>query len=432
MNVKLERKENNIVELEIEVDAEVFEEGLKKSFQKNVKKFNIPGFRKGKAPRNIVERYYGAEVLYEDALNEVFPKAYEEAVKETDIFPVDRPELDIKQIGKGENLIFTASVTVKPEVELGEYKGIEIEKIKVNVSDEDVDKEIQKVAEKNARMVTVEDRGIQEGDIAEIDFEGFIDGEPFEGGKGTDFPLEIGSGKFIKGFEEQLIGGKPGDDIEVKVTFPEDYNAKELAGKDAIFKVIVNDVKLKEMPVIDDEFAKDVSEFESLEELKEDIKKKKTEEAERIAKNKYEDNVISKIVENATVDIPEIMIENQVDTMIRDFDFQLRYQGLDLDSYLKYMKMDQEEIRTTYKESAEKRVKTQLVLEAITKEESIDVIEEELEEEIEKTAKQYNQEVDKFKATLKENDLEYIKDSLKVQKTIDFLIENSVTIEENK
>jgi trigger factor len=411
MNVKLERKENNIVELEIEVDAEVFEEGLKKSFQKNVKKFNIPGFRKGKAPRNIVERYYGAEVLYEDALNEVFPKAYEEAVKETDIFPVDRPELDIKQIGKGENLIFTASVTVKPEVELGEYKGIEIEKIKVNVSDEDVDKEIQKVAEKNARMVTVEDRGIQEGDIAEIDFEGFIDGEPFEGGKGTDFPLEIGSGKFIKGFEEQLIGGKPGDDIEVKVTFPEDYNAKELAGKDAIFKVIVNDVKLKEMPVIDDEFAKDVSEFDTLDEYKEDLRKKLTESGEHRAKHELENKLIEKIVDNATVEIPKVMVDKQLDANVRDFDMNLRYQGYSLEQYLQMAQMDIDTFKEQGREMAEKDVKTQLVLEKISKTEDIQVSDEEFKEE--------------FMKLLRDDDIEYIKSTIITRKTIDFLVENA-------
>jgi trigger factor len=425
MNVKLERKENNIVELEIEVDAEVFEEGLKKSFQKNVKKFNIPGFRKGKAPRNIVERYYGAEVLYEDALNEVFPKAYEEAVKETDIFPVDRPELDIKQIGKGENLIFTASVTVKPEVELGEYKGIEIEKIKVNVSDEDVDKEIQKVAEKNARMVTVEDRGIQEGDIAEIDFEGFIDGEPFEGGKGTDFPLEIGSGKFIKGFEEQLIGGKPGDDIEVKVTFPEDYNAKELAGKDAIFKVIVNDVKLKEMPVIDDEFAKDVSEFDTLDEYKEDLRKKLTESGEHRAKHELENKLIEKIVDNATVEIPKVMVDKQLDANVRDFDMNLRYQGYSLEQYLQMAQMDIDTFKEQGREMAEKDVKIQLVLEKISKTEDIQVSDEEFKEELKKLSEKYQKDEEEFMKLLRDDDIEYIKSTIITRKTIDFLVENA-------
>ncbi|AUG58491.1 trigger factor [Acetivibrio saccincola] len=425
MNVKLEKKEKNIVELEIEVDAGVFEEGLEKAFRKNAKRFNVPGFRKGKAPRNIVERYYGPEVFYEDALNEIFPKAYEEAVKETNIFPVDRPELDIKQIGKGQNLIFTASVTVKPEVELGEYKGIEIEKIEVNITDEDVEKEIQKVAEKNARIITVEDRGIQEGDIAEIDFEGFIDGEPFEGGKGSDFPLEIGSGKFIKGFEEQLIGGRPGDDIEVKVTFPEDYGSEELAGKDAVFKVIVNDVKKKELPVIDDEFAKDVSEFDTLEEYKEDLRKKLTDAAEHRAKHELENKLIEKIVDNAKVEIPKVMVDKQLDANMREFDASLRYQGFSLEQYLQMAQMDIDTFREQGREMAEKEVKTQLVLEKISQVENIQASDEEFEEEVKKLSEKYQKDKEEFMKLLRDDDIEYIKSTIIARKTIDFLVENA-------
>jgi len=425
MNVKLEKKEKNIVELEIEVDAGVFEEGLEKAFRKNAKRFNVPGFRKGKAPRNIVERYYGPEVFYEDALNEIFPKAYEEAVKETNIFPVDRPELDIKQIGKGQNLIFTASVTVKPEVELGEYKGIEIEKIEVNITDEDVEKEIQKVAEKNARIITVEDRGIQEGDIAEIDFEGFIDGEPFEGGKGSDFPLEIGSGKFIKGFEEQLIGGRPGDDIEVKVTFPEDYGSEELAGKDAVFKVIVNDVKKKELPVIDDEFAKDVSEFDTLEEYKEDLRKKLTDTAEHRAKHELENKLIEKIVDNAKVEIPKVMVDKQLDANMREFDASLRYQGFSLEQYLQMAQMDIDTFREQGREMVEKEVKTQLVLEKISQVENIQASDEEFEEEVKKLSEKYQKDKEEFMKLLRDDDIEYIKSTIIARKTIDFLVENA-------
>ncbi|NLI57663.1 MAG: trigger factor [Clostridium sp.] len=426
MNVKLEKKEKNIVELEIEVDAEVFEEGLEKSFRKNAKKFNIPGFRKGKAPRNIVERYYGTEVLYEDALNEVLPKAYENALMETGIFPVDKPELDIKQIGKGENLIFTASVTVKPEVELGEYKGVEIEKINVNITDEDVEKKIQEAAEKNARIITVEDRGIQEGDIAEIDFEGFIDGEPFEGGKGDDFSLEIGSGRFIKGFEEQLIGGRPGDDIEVKVTFPEDYHSEELAGKDAVFKVIVNDVKKKEMPVIDDEFVKDISEFDTLEEYKEDVRKKLTESAEQKAKHELTNKLVEKIVDNATVDeIPKIMVDKQLDANMRDLDMNLRYQGFSLEQYLQMGQMDIDTFKEQGREMAEKEVKTQLVLEKISKEENIQVSDEEFKEEIKKLLENYQKDEEEFMKLLRDDDIEYIKSTIITRKTIDLLMENA-------
>ncbi|MDQ2086673.1 trigger factor [Herbivorax sp. ANBcel31] len=425
MNVKLEQKEKNVVELEIEVEAEKFEEGLKKSFQKNAKKFNIPGFRKGKAPRNIIERYYGPEVLYEDALNAVFPEAYEEAVEETDIHPVDRPELDVKQIGVGENLIFTANVTVKPEVELGEYKGIEVEKKEVNISDEDVEKEIEKVAEKNARMVTVEDRGIQEGDIADIDFEGFIDGEPFEGGKGSEFTLEIGSGKFIPGFEEQLIGARPGDDIEVKVTFPEDYSSEELAGKEALFKVIVNDVKLKEMPVIDDEFAKDVSEFDTLDEYKEDLRKKLTESEEHKAKHEFEGQLIDKIVDNASVEIPKVMADKQLDIMMRDFDNNLRYQGYSLEQYLQMAQMDINVFKEQSRERAEKEVKTQLVLEKIGKEENVQASDEEFKEEIGKLSEKYQKAQEEFMKLLRDDDIEYIKSTIIARKTVDILCENA-------
>lgn len=425
MNVKLEKKEKNIVELEIEVDSEVFEEGLKKAFKKNAKRFNVPGFRKGKAPRNIIETYYGPEVFYEDALNEVFPEAYEEAVQETDIFPVDRPELDIKQIGKGQNLIFTASVTVKPEVELGEYKGIEVEKQEVSVTDEDVEKEVQKAAEKNARLLTVEGRGIQEGDIAEIDFEGFIDGEPFEGGKGEDFPLQIGSGNFIKGFEEQLIGGMPGDDIEVNVTFPEDYDSKELAGKEALFKVIVNDVKVKEMPVIDDEFAKDISEFDTLEEYKEDFRKKLIESEEQKVKYEFENKLIDKVVDNATVEIPKVMVDKQLDITVRDFDNNLRYQGYSLEQYLQMAQMDIDTFKEQGRDKAEREVKTQLVLEAIGKQENVQASDEEFKEEINKLSEKYQKDEEEFMKLLRDDDIEYIKSTIITRKTIEILSENA-------
>jgi trigger factor len=280
MNVKVENIEKNVVQLEIEVDAAKFEEGMKKSFSKNAKKFNVPGFRKGKAPRSIVERYYGEQVLYEDAINFVCPEAYDDAIEKNDIHPVDRPEIDIKQIGSGQNFIFTAKVTVKPEVILGDYKGVEAEKVEANVTDEDVEKELNRIVEKNSRLVTVEDRGIQKDDIAVIDFNGFIDGKEFDGGKGTDYSLTIGSGQFIQGFEDQLIGAKTGDEVDVNVEFPEDYNATELAGKPALFKVKVKEIKVKELPVLDDEFAKDISEFDTLEAYKEDLKNKIHESAD--------------------------------------------------------------------------------------------------------------------------------------------------------
>ena len=425
MSVKVEKKDKNVVRLEIEVDAAKFEEGLQKSYLKNIKRFNVPGFRRGKAPRNIVERYYGVEVLYEDAVNIVCSEAYDKAIEENDIHPVDRPDIDIKQIEKGKSLIFTADVTVRPEVALGQYKGIEVEKINVIVTEDDVDKEIQKIAEKSARLITVEDRGIQKGDIADIDFEGFIDGVPFEGGKASGYRLEIGSGNFIDGFEDQLIGAMPGDDVEVNVTFPEDYSNEELAGKAALFKVIINDVKIKELPVIDDEFAKDVSEFDTLEEYKNDIRQKLKEAAEQRAKHETEEKIINKVCENAEVDIPDVMIQRQIDNLVRDFDARLRYQGLDLEKYLNIMGLEYQDFRNQFENRARVEVKTQLVLDAICKAENIEATEDEYENELYKLAENYKTDVEEFKKHLQDNDIEYIKDTIKMRKTVQLLIDSA-------
>lgn len=425
MSVKVEKKEKNIVQLEIEVDAAKFEEGLQKSYLKNMKKFNVPGFRKGKAPRNIVERYFGVEVLYEDAINIVCSEAYDKAVEENDIHPVDRPSIDIKQIGKGQNLIFVADVAVKPEVTLGQYKGVEIEKVQVLVTEDDVEKEIKNVAEKSARLITVEDRGIEKGDIADIDFEGFIDDKPFEGGKASSYTLEIGSGNFIEGFEDQLIGARPGDDVDVNVTFPEDYGNKDLAGKAALFKVIINDVKMKELPVIDDEFAKDVSEFDTLEEYKQDIRRKLTEAAEHKAKHETEDRVIKKVTENATLEIPDVMIEKHIDTLVRDFDSRLRYQGLDLEKYLSIMGMGYIDFRSQFEKRAEAEVKSQLVLEAVCKAENVEANEEEFNQEVIKIAESYKQDVEEFKKHLQDSDIQYINETIKIRKTIELLVESA-------
>lgn len=425
MSVKMEKKEKNIIQLEIEVDASKFEEGLQKSYFKNVKKFNVPGFRKGKVPRNIVERHYGEEVLYEDAINIVCSEAYDKAVEDNDIHPVDRPDIDIKQIGKGQNLIFVADVTVRPEVTIGQYKGVEVEKVRAMVTEDDVDKEIEKTAEKSARLITVEDRGIEKGDIADLDFEGFIDGVPFEGGKASGYRLEIGSGNFIEGFEEQLMGAKPGDDVEVNVTFPDDYSSEDLAGKAALFQVIINDVKIKELPLLDDEFAKDVSEFDTLEEYKSDIRKKLTEAAEHKAKHETEDRIINKVNENSTVDIPDVMIQKHIDNLIRDFDSRLRQQGLDLEKYLGIMDMGYVDFRSQFEKRAEAEVKTQLVLDAVCKAENIQATEDEFNEELVKVAENYQQDVEEFKKHLEKNDIEYIKDTIKVRKTIDVMIENA-------
>lgn len=425
MSVKVEKKEKNIVQLEIEVDAAKFEEGLQKSYLKNVKKFNVPGFRKGKAPRNIIERHFGVEILYEEAINIVCSEAYDKAIEENDIHPVDRPDIDIKQIGKGQNLIFVADVTVRPEVVLGQYKGVEVEKVQALVTEDDVEKEINKVAEKSARLITVEDRGIEKGDIADIDFEGFIDNVPFEGGKATDYRLEIGSGSFIVGFEEQLMGAKPGDDVEVNITFPEDYSQKELAGKSALFKVIINDVKFKELPILDDEFAKDVSEFDTFEEYKQDIRGKLTETAQHKAKHETEDRIINKVSENATVEIPDVMIEKHIDNLVKDFDSRLRYQGLDLEKYLNIMGMGYIDFRSQFENRAQAEVKIQLVLGAVRKAENIKATEDEFSEEIAKIAENYKQEVEEFKKHLQDKDIEYINDTIEIRKTVEMLVENA-------
>lgn len=425
MNVKVENVEKNVVQLEIEVDEAKFEEGMQKSFLKNAKRFNIPGFRRGKAPRSIVERYYGEEVLYEDAINIVCPEAYEQAIKENNIHPVDKPDIDIIQIGKGKNLVFTAKVTVKPEVELGEYKGIEVEKVEASVTDEDVENELKRVQERNARLITVEDRGIQNGDIAVIDFEGYVDGKEFEGNKAKGYNLTIGSGEFIPGFEDQLVGARKNDELEVKVDFPEDYGNAELAGKPAVFKVKIVDIKFKELPALDDEFAKDVSEFDTLEAYKENLKKNMLEAAEHRVKHETEDRVVEKVVENAKVDIPQVMIEKCIDRMVYDYDLRLRFQGLDLQRFLEAMKMDINAFRQQMSEKAEKEVKTQLVLEKIVEVENIEASEEELNEQVDQYVKNSGQNEEEFKKHLNEGDIEYIKRNIVVKKAIDFLVENA-------
>jgi len=428
MQVKVENAGKNVVQLEIEVEAEKFEQGMQKAFARNAKKFNIPGFRRGKAPRHLVERYYGEQVLYEDAINEVCPDAYEQAVEENDIHPVDRPEIDIKQIGKGQSLIFTAKVTVRPDVELGEYKGIEVEKSTAVVTDEDVDKEIEKVRERNSRLITVEDRPAASGDTVTIDFEGFVDGTAFEGGKGTDYDLVLGSGTFIPGFEDQLIGVSKGEEKEVNVTFPEDYHNKDLAGKPAVFKVTVKEIKVRELPNLDDEFAKDVSEFDTLEEYKADLRKKLLERAEHMAHHENEDKVVAKVVENAAVDIPPVMIDRQIDNLVYDFRMSLMYQGLDLERYLEIMGMDMNSFRDQFRTRAEQEVKTQLVLDKISKVEAIVPTDEETDAEIKRLAENYRQSEEEFRQHLKPDDIEYIRSTLITRKTVGFLLENAKLI----
>lgn len=426
MSIKVKKTENaNEVKIEFTVEAEKFEEGMKTVYQKNSKYFNIPGFRKGKAPYNIVEKHYGPEIFYEDAFNEIVPEIYNEAIKANNIIAVSTPKIDVSQMEKGKELIFTATVQTKPEVKLGKYKGIEIPKIEYNVSDEDVQKEIDEIADKNSRLVTVEDRAVENKDIAVIDFEGFVDGVAFEGGKAENHELEIGSHSFIEGFEDQIIGMKPQDEKEIKVKFPEKYFSEDLAGKDATFKVKLHEIKKKELPKIDDDFAKDVSEYDTLEELKKSIKDKKQEENEHRAKHEREDAAIKAVCDNAEVDIPSGMIESELDRIMQDIDMKLNYQGMNLDQYLKMIGKGKEDFKKDYEEQAKESVKTRLVLEAVSKDAKIEVAESDMKDKIKELAKAYGKTEEELE---KNEDLKnYVEENLKIEKTIEYIVSNAKT-----
>ena len=425
MKCKVEKTKNaNEVKLEITVEAEKFNDAIKKVYFKSAKYFNIPGFRKGKAPMNIVEKYYGKEIFYEDAFNEVAGEALDEAVKENDLYVVSRPDIDVTQIEKGKDLIFTAVMQTKPEAELGKYKGVEIKKIEYKVTAEDVNHELSHMQEHNARMITVEDRPVESGDIATIDFEGFVDGKAFDGGKAEGHELEIGSNTFIPGFEDQIIGMKIDEEKDINVKFPEEYFSKELAGKDATFKVKLHEIKKKELPKLDDEFAKDVSEFDTLKELKEDIKKKQQKQNDDKAKYETEDAVIKAVCENVKVEIPAGMIETEVDNMIKDIEQRLSYQGLKLEQYLQMMGKTTEEMRKEYEPQAIDSIKSRLALEAVIKAEKIEATEEELDEKMKEMAKNYGKENDE-EFMKNENVRNYIKDGLTSQKAIEFLVKNA-------
>ena len=425
MKCKVEKTKNaNEVKLEITVEAEKFSDAIKKVYFKSAKYFNIPGFRKGKAPMNIVEKYYGKEIFYEDAFNEVAGEALDEAVKENDLYVVSRPDIDVTQIEKGKDLIFTAVMQTKPEAELGKYKGVEIKKIEYKVTDEDVNHELSHMQEHNARMITVEDRPVESGDIVTIDFEGFVDGKAFDGGKAEGHELEIGSNTFIPGFEDQIIGMKIDEEKDINVKFPEEYFSKELAGKDATFKVKLHEIKKKELPKLDDEFAKDVSEFDTLKELKEDIKKKQQKQNDDKAKYETEDAVIKVVCENVKVDIPSGMIETEVDNMIKDIEQRLSYQGLKLEQYLQMMGKTTEEMRKEYEPQAIDSIKSRLALEAVIKAEKIEATEEEVDEKMKEMAKNYGKENDE-EFMKNENVRNYIKDGLTSQKAIEFLVKNA-------
>ena len=421
MSLQVEKLEKNMAKLTIEASAEDFEKAIQKVYLKARGKINIPGFRKGKAPRKLIEKMYGTGVFYEDAANDLIPTAYAEALKECDLEIVSRPEINVTQIEAGKPFIFTAEVAVKPEVTLGEYKGVEVEKSDVEVTEEDINKEVDKERENNSRTIDVDDRAVENGDIIKLDFDGSVDGVPFEGGKAENYTLTIGSGSFIPGFEDQLTGTKIGEEKDVTVTFPEDYHEKSLAGKEAVFKCKVNAITVKELPEADDEFASEVSEFETLAEYKEDIKKKLTEKKEKAARAKKEAQAIEKAVENATMEIPDAMIDTQVQSMMEDFARRMQSQGLSLEQYFQFTGMDVKKMHDQMKPEALKRIQNSLVLEAVAKAENIEISDEKVDEEIAKMAEAYKMEVEKLKDLIGESEKDQMKKDLAVQAAADLI-----------
>ena len=418
MSLQVEKMEKNMAKLTIEVAAEDLEKAMQNAYQKAKGRISIPGFRKGKAPRKMIEQMYGKGVFLEDAVNALIPEHYSKALAECDLEIVSQPTIDITQAEPGKALIFTAEVATKPEVTLGDYKGVEVPKTEINVTDEDVDAEIKKEQEKNSRTINVEDRGAQLQDVVTIDFEGSVDGVPFDGGQATEYPLTLGSNTFIPGFEEQLVGAKVGDDVDVKVTFPEEYQAKELAGKEAVFKCAVKKIEAKELPELDDDFAKDVSEFDTLAEYKEQVKTNLVERKENEAKRAKEDAAVDKAIENAQMDIPEAMLQTQCRQMLDDFSRRMQSQGLSMDQYFQFTGMTADKMMEDMKPQALKRIQTRLVLEKVAEVENIQPTEEEVNEEISKMAEAYKMEADKLKELLGERELEQMKKDMAVQKAV--------------
>ncbi len=426
MSLQVEKLEKNMAKLTIEVSADDLEKALQGAYTKQKNRIALPGFRKGKVPRQMIEKMYGAEIFYDDAANELIPKAYADAYEECELDIVSRPEIDVVQIEKGKPFIFTAEVAVKPEVTLGEYKGLEVDKVSTRVTQKEIEEKLKEEAEKNARTVTVEDRAVQDGDEVIMDFEGFVDGEAFEGGKGENYPLTIGSGSFIPGFEEQLIGAEAEKEIEVKVTFPEDYHAEELKGKDAVFKCTVHEIKMKELPEIDDEFAAEVSEFDTLDEYKADLKAKIKEQKEADGKRKQEDQAVAKAVENASYEIPEAMIKTNISQMTDDFARRMQSQGLTMEQYFQFTGMTPEKFEEEMRPQAVKRIETRIVLEAVAKAENIEISDEKLAEEIQKLAESYKMEADKLKELMSDAEKKQMKEDMAVQEAVTFLVENAV------
>ena len=425
MKAELVKKEGNKVTLKITVDNNKFEEAVNKAYNKTKGKYNIPGFRKGKAPKVVIETQYGKGVFYNDAIDMLFPEVYPEAIKELNIDPIDRPDLDIEEISKDNGLVMVVNVEVKPEFELGAYKGIEISKVDNTVSEEEVELSLNEMVNKNARLISVEGKALENGDTAVIDFEGFENGVAFEGGKGENYNLVIGSNTFIPGFEDQLVGKKAGEEVEVNVTFPETYHAENLAGKPVVFNVKVNDVKVKEVPALDDEFAKDTTEFETLAELRADVKAKLEEQAKNAADAEMRNALVEKVSANTEVEVPEAMVQHQIDNMLMELNYQLQYQGLNLEQLLQMTGRGLDELREERRADAERLVKSSLVLEAIAEKENVEANDADVDAELEKMAAMYNMEVEKIKSSLRETDIEDIKGQIKIRKTLDLLVENA-------
>lgn len=424
MSLKIEKtKNNNELKLEFTIEAKKFDEGMKKVYSKSAKYFNIPGFRKGKAPMAMVEKQYGSEIFYEDTFNEIVPEEYERELKENNIEAVSKPDIEVKQIGKGQDLIFTAIVQTKPEVKLGKYKGIELKKIEYNVTDADIEHELGHMADRNSRLVTVEDRPVENGDITVIDFEGFVDGKAFEGGKAENHELTIGSNTFIPGFEDQIVGMKTGEEKDINVTFPEEYFSEELKGKDAVFKIKLHEIKKKELPKLDDDFAKDTSEFDTLKELKDSIKEKLEHENKHRAEHETEDAAIKAVVDTAEVDIPSGMIETELDNMIRDMEQRMAYQGMKFEQYLQMIGKSMEDFRKENEEMAKNSVKTRLTLEAIVNEEKVEPKQEDVDSRLKEMAEMYGQKEEDLKKN--EQFVNYVKDSLKNEAVVKFIIDNA-------
>lgn len=426
MKAEMIKREGNQVVLKLTINADTFEKGIQKAYLKERGKYNLPGFRKGKAPQQLIEKNYGEGVFFEEAINVVVPEPYAAALDQFSLEPVDRPDLDVEDVGKGKELVVTATVTVKPEVVLGTYMGVEVEKVSYEVTDADVNEELERSRDMNARMVTVEDRPVQDGDTLTMDYAGFVGEHQFDGGTAENQTLVIGSNRFIPGFEEQLIGAPLNEEVTVSVTFPEEYHSEELAGKEAKFKVTVKGIKAKEMPALDDEFAKDTSEFDTLDELKADIRKRLEETNATKAKNEQRDKVVTALVDQSEIDIPQVMVESEINDMLRDFDYQLRYQGLDIEKYLQFSGSTIEDLRAQMQEDALRRVKTSLTVEAVCKVHGFEATEEDVESELERLAESQKTTVDKIRKSFARDNYAYLKDMILSRKTVDFLTEQAV------